>query len=417
MVRYFGSDLRKMRNTIYLGNADAYVSNSLKLTTDELYRDIKLGTLFYNHVIFSAAFFWQNNKINKLIYNLEEFVHYGLVLPSIRNPQNTNDILDYVEARQEETSKENKDQLDYFGLGDEIVKQSDIIVAKSINKYTSILHQEGMSVRDNFKYLFRNDLKNETDIKSIYSILARSAFSNQYIQHIEAFKKLAFHKDFSRSFVLSEIMKYGINKLILQKIGERLSYLFLKANSNIYNSDLMISSSKKELFLNPYNDIFKGNLYLVKEIFNSLGITTLSIDFLNARDIIIIRQSSEFKKFYNTYVNILSLIKEHEISSIDNVLGHIIRKKNFDSSKKLLTIPAIFFKNVSKEILTFLLFKYYGIESSIISNSIVSSSYDLIERLVPKIKLFDKSGIDEFAKYFIEREFEKESIKLLKHFN
>lgn len=413
MVRYFGGEIEKLKNTAYLGNADAYTTNELQLTKNDLYRDIKYGSLFYKHVIFSAAFFWQNKKVNSLMYNLEEYIQYGLVLPSIRNPESSNDILDYVYAREAETSTDDKEILDSIGLGAEIVTTSDIEVAKVISNYNSVLHQEGRSVRSEYKYLFRRDLENKVDSNSIYSILS----SQRYRGYIEPLFKLSMHKNFSRSFVLSEISNYRITNFTLKKLGGRLSYLFLKSNSNIYRSDMLISSSKKELYLNPEVEISKGNMYLIKEVFVKMGITPHNIDMLSARDIIIIRESPQFKQFCNTYFNILSTIRDFEESSIDNILRHIVKQKRFDSSMKLISLPSIFFKNVSREIITYLLFGYYGVESAVASNAIIATGYDLLEKLVPKIEIFKKSGIDEFSKYFIEKKFEKESIRLLSQIN
>lgn len=407
--RFFSSDIRCNKQTIYLGNADSFTSSNIHLTNDELMRDIKLGSLFYDHIIFSAAFFWQNKVLTDLSYKLEEFILHGFVLPSIRNPKQTNDIYDYILVRQEETSKEQDNNiLQRTGIIDEIVRKEDILIAKRINSFKSLIHQDGLSVRDYYKILYRQDLMDQIDPDSLFSIIHNSAMASKYEKFIKDLLKIMYRQDFSRSVVIAELDKLRINAYIIGKLVKRLSYLFLLANSRVYNSDLMISCSQKDLYQSVHSNIYKGNMYLNQSVLLNMGIAIGDIDVLHAKDIIAIKSSEEFQKFKDTYLNILGLVKYQEEKSIETVIGHIAKKGKIHKAKRILQVPFVFLKNFSKEVATFLLFSSMGIESSIPNNTLISSGYDLIEKIIPKIDFFSTSGIIDFADYIVKRKYEKE---------
>ena len=295
-MRQFLSELKHDQN-IFIGDYDSYTIISQQSSFDDLLSITKIALLLFDHLLMPAAFFWQSAEMSRLMMYLEEPIRCGLILPVIRDYDSTTDIYDYFERRVDESQKiGNIEVFKQPELASEIASKDQIKSVKQLESINAYAHLDGTSVRENFTLNWISDLTNHDDINSIRLLLCQSQLSEtNLIQILAVLLDEAHYPQFSRASCIERVQKIVPHGKIRNMIIRRISWLYLKSNATSYGSKFYYT-------YDPYNRmLFEENLLLLAQTLEVFGITKKLISELTISEVLLIRNSPEFRLFISPY--------------------------------------------------------------------------------------------------------------------
>ena len=311
------------KTKLFLGDTDSFSIKEYNLTIDGISENLLLATLIYDVVLFPAAYSWQSNEMAEVIHRNQALIISERAIPVIRNFLDTRDVKDYYDKRKEETEKQiNLDIYKDPSLNTELVKKEnkkDMEFTYGLNSY---MHLEDISVKEAFIKLYRTDLKDCYDDRSLYMIIQRLHCN---AEQKERFRQILSndvdYDNFSRSTVLDFINNRHFSKDIEHRLRRRISNLYLLANAIAANADFYISIENKTEQVNY------SNLHMHRKILNAVGLTNDVFKKMTATDVLRIVYSDEYKIFISYYRDLIFELKETNKTMKADMIKHKLEKK------------------------------------------------------------------------------------------
>ena len=186
----------------------------------------------------------------------------------------------------------------------------------------SYMHLEDISVKEAFIKLYRTDLKDCYDDRSLYMIIQRLHCN---AEQKERFRQILSndvdYDNFSRSTVLDFINNRHFSKDIEHRLRRRISNLYLLANAIAANADFYISIENKTEQVNY------SNLHMHRKILNAVGLTNDVFKKMTATDVLRIVYSDEYKIFISYYRDLIFELKETNKTMKADMIKHKLEKK------------------------------------------------------------------------------------------
>lgn len=390
---------------IFLADTDSYTIIISGFTEKELIYKIKIATLLYDNVFIPAAYMWQSEQMREVMYKIQSLILTENVLPIIRKSKETRDIKDYFEKRQSETNiVKNLEVYKIPVLSSEIATKENERDMNFLNDLNVCLHLEGKSVKDEFIALWKKDLTNSTDIYSLSMILYQSNIDMvNYNLIISCLKNDLDYEHFSRSVLIDYILSLDIDDRIKEKLQERTSWLYLKANANASDSDFYLSRNMSSVH------VYKANIRMYSELLKNFGINESMIMSLTCEEIIRIKNSPEYLKFISSYVQIVNDIYFEQQDIMEKA------NKKINTTLKNERIKRNVFREVasvmekSEAIFIGLIINYFS--SGAISKEalILSGGISAVSLIMKKIniinKLLEKTAFVDFKDYILKEQY------------
>lgn len=324
-MREFISNLHS-DSKLFIADYDSYSIEKYKTPPESLLYITKIGMLLFDYLLLPAAFFWQSKEMAQIMLRLEEPISYGVVLPVIRDSKETKDIIDYFEHRVEESQKIR--DIPVFSqpeLATEIAGKKNERNAHQLHNINTFAHLDGTSIRGIYAQRWQDDLDNSRDINSIRLLLAQGNIPLDQIREIQSgLKEIARHPQFSRAYCIDYIQRNVPPGRIRTLLEERASWLYLRSNSDAYQSGFYYTRD-------PYNGmVFAENIGLLADTLSAFGLTREVIAALSVRDILKIKNSVEYQNFiiaYNGMVEKAYTQQENIVEVLQKKIVHEIRSE------------------------------------------------------------------------------------------
>lgn len=362
-----------------------------------------MSALLYDVVLFPAAYTWQSEIMSEVIHRNQALIISERVLPVIRNYSITRDVKDYYEKREEETAKQKN--LEVFkdpSLNSELVKKEnrrDMEFADGLNTY---MHLEDISVKEAFIKLYKKDIEDIYDDKSIYTIINKTGCS---IEQNEAYRRLLLdgvdYEKFSRSTVIDYISTLRFSENIEHKIRSRVSNLYLLANAIAANADFYISIDDN------VETVKYSNLHMHKRILEAVGITSCILDKMTATDVLRIVTSDEYKIFIAHYRDLIRDIQNTNSMNVEMLKTTLDRKIYIQGMAEPFYKAASYIGTVSTSVLVGLIVNWISgsLGNWLILGIGATSGLAIANRVLDKIKQMNfyvsSVGYFKFKEYII----------------
>lgn len=401
MEKFLSEYENKMK--LFFGDTDSFSILENNFTVKEISRNLLLSALLYDVVLFPAAYTWQSEIMSEVIHRNQALIISERVLPVIRNYSITRDVKDYYEKREEETAKQKN--LEVFkdpSLNSELVKKEnrrDMEFADGLNTY---MHLEDISVKEAFIKLYKKDIEDIYDDKSIYTIINKTGCS---IEQNEAYRRLLLdgvdYEKFSRSTVIDYISTLRFRENIEHKIRSRVSNLYLLANAIAANADFYISIDDN------VETVKYSNLHMHKRILEAVGITSCILDKMTATDVLRIVTSDEYKIFIAHYRDLIRDIQNTNSMNVEMLKTTLDRKIYIQGMAEPFYKAASYIGTVSTSVLVGLLVNWISgsLGNWLILGIGATSGLAIANRVLDKIKQMDfyvsSVGYFKFKEYII----------------
>lgn len=401
MEKFLSEYENKMK--LFFGDTDSFSILENNFTVKEISRNLLLSALLYDVVLFPAAYTWQSEIMSEVIHRNQALIISERVLPVIRNYSITRDVKDYYEKREEETAKQKN--LEVFkdpSLNSELVKKEnrrDMEFADGLNTY---MHLEDISVKEAFIKLYKKDIEDIYDDKSIYTIINKTGCS---IEQNEAYRRLLLdgvdYEKFSRSTVIDYISTLRFRENIEHKIRSRVSNLYLLANAIAANADFYISIDDN------VETVKYSNLHMHKRILEAVGITSCILDKMTATDVLRIVTSDEYKIFIAHYRDLIRDIQNTNSMNVEMLKTTLDRKIYIQGMAEPFYKAASYIGTVSTSVLVGLLVNWISgsLGNWLILGIGATSGLAIANRVLDKIKQMNfyvsSVGYFKFKEYII----------------
>lgn len=390
---------------IFLADTDSYTIIKSGFTEKDLIYKIKTATLLYDNVFIPAAYMWQSEQMREVMYKIQSLILTENVLPIIRKSKETRDVKDYFEKRQSETNiVKNLEVYKIPALSSEMATKENERDMNFLNSLNVCLHLEEKSVKDEFIALWEKDLTNSTDIYSISMILYQSSIDiANYNLIISSLKNDVDYENFSRSVLIDYILSLNIDDRIKEKLQERISWLYLKANANASDSDFYLSKNMSNVY------VYKANLRMYLELLNNFGINESMIMSLTCEEIIRIKNSPEYLKFISSYIQMVNNIyfEQQDIMEKANKKINTTLRNERIKRKVFRGVASVMEK--SEAIFIGLIINYFSNspinkEAFIWTSGISAVSY-IMKNLDIINKLLEKTAFIDFKDYILKEKY------------
>lgn len=401
MEKFLSEYENKMK--LFFGDTDSFSILENNFTVKEISRNLLLSALLYDVVLFPAAYTWQSEIMSEVIHRNQALIISERVLPVIRNYSITRDVKDYYEKREEETAKQKN--LEVFkdpSLNSELVKKEnrrDMEFADGLNTY---MHLEDISVKEAFIKLYKKDIEDIYDDKSIYTIINKTGCS---IEQNEAYRRLLLdgvdYEKFSRSTVIDYISTLRFSENIEHKIRSRVSNLYLLANAIAANADFYISIDDN------VETVKYSNLHMHKRILEAVGITSCILDKMTATDVLRIVTSDEYKIFIAHYRDLIRDIQNTNSMNVEMLKTTLDRKIYIQGMAEPFYKAASYIGTVSTSVLVGLIVNWISgsLGNWLILGIGATSGLAIANRVLDKIKQMNfyvsSVGYFKFKEYII----------------
>ncbi len=390
-MRHF-IDEYNTRKHIFIGDFDSYniIKNSMSET--ELLYILKAALFLYDGVFIPAAYFWQSYPMAQIMPKIQMLIENEMVLPTIRNYQVTSDIKEYFERRETDT----QNLLGTYSvkrpeLKAEIATKEnlkDVMVLHNINSY---VHLQNSSIGNTFREMLEIDIDSSADVHSIHTLLTMSSVSLEKIVEIKSvLLKEIYFSGLQRSNLVNIIMSLKLSRKLENELCDRISWLYLSASAKASNAKLFLSKGQY------WGVIKEENLFMFINTLMCLGITKQFLGNLSIKDVLILKQSSEYQNFINKYRELVYDIG-HEERNIEIILQKkVLKEKNREGNWLRLNRILQYVNAASASIFVGLIVNYF-------SNSEIMT--------VPALTAAGTMGICQFIKKidFLNRKMEEKS--------
>lgn len=403
----FLSEIKKDHN-IFIGDYDSYTIISQHSSLEHLIYITKIALLLFDRILMPAAFFWQSQEMAHLLVYLEEAIRCGIVMPVIRDCNNTRDIVEYFDRRVEESQK-----LGYLSvfknpsLASEIAGNNNINqvnLLKEINTYTYL---NGKSVRQSFSEKWKYDLTdNYWDVNSIKQLLFQSQLSSSERMHIiNELTLVECYPQFSRAHCMEQVNKLITPGRIRNLINLRISWLYLSSTAESYKSNFYFS-------YNPYNRmVFKENLSLLAKTLELFGFTKKVIMGLTIQEILTIRKSPECYCFLLTYRKLVDNVCFNQNDMVERFKKEVNSEMRSEKNRRALFRTISMIQNTSVAVFVGLVVNYFSGSNINYTFGATSGALATVSSI---IKHFDRlnqymcsSSFIDFKEYIIAEKYKR----------
>ena len=322
-MRHF-IDEYNTRKHIFIGDFDSYNVIKNNISETELFHILKVALFLYDGVVIPAAYFWQSYPMARIMPKIQMLIENEMVLPTIRNYQVTSDIKEYFERRETDT----QNLLGTFSVKKAELKAEiatkenlkDVMLLHNINSY---VHLQNSSIGNTFREMLEIDIGSSADIHSIHTLLIMSSISLERIAEIKSvLLKEIYFSGLQRSNLVNIIMSLKLDRKLEDELCERISWLYLRASAKVANAKLFLSKGQY------WGAIKEENLFMFINTLICLGITRQFLVNLSIKDILILKQSSEYQNFINKYRELVYDIG-YEERNIEMILQKkVLKEKN-----------------------------------------------------------------------------------------
>lgn len=349
-MKFFVSELQN-RYTMFFSEADSYTLLTQQVTMEELVRNMKLASLLYDHIILAGAYIWQSQLVYHCILRLEPLVRNGDILLSIRDPRITRDFADYFDRRVKETSMLIRSPISCFPeLMSEIAKPEQRPIALELDEIGTLLYRDIHSVERIFRSLWLDDTLDQNNPNSLYNLLSLSLPLEHRRVVLESIRIIAKEAYFSRGLIAKHVIGLRIPEDIKKAIIQRASDLYLLSNAMACESDLLVTHRTlaypgyRKAILGP---LARSNVELFLKVLQLCGISPSVIDSLNAKELLLLKASPEFRAFRETYFRLINSIKMEEEDFISRVLKRFSSMRREEALRKRLLQFLKYIENAS----------------------------------------------------------------------
>lgn len=312
-----------------------------------------MASLLYDHVILAAAYFWQSSTMYSLLPYIENLVSTGDILPSIRTPYITRDVIDYFEKRVAETAEIAHSSIYQMpALASEIARPNQKSVALELDRTGTIVYTDVGSVEDNFRCLWLADTLDQKNPFSIYNIVLAGSSTSDHSKVLELLRHISTQSYFSRSLIAQEIDGIIVPRIIKSTLINRASNLYLLANAQACNSDLLSTSRsllnhRKNSNSHLLGPLVTSNIDLFTQILELCGIPSHILTNLTNEEILLIKYSEEFYRFRETYFELIKVALKEQDDFVNNVWLKFSKMWAEEHLKKKLLFFLRYAENVS----------------------------------------------------------------------
>ena len=176
-------------------------------------------------------------------------------------------------------------------------------------------------IEKEYKKLFKISF-DEDFLKSIKYVLENNLVIGD---GLSCLKNDVDYEHFSRSVLIDYILSLDIDDRIKEKLQERTSWLYLKANANASDSDFYLSRNMSSVH------VYKANLRMYSELLKNFGINESMIMSLTCEEIIRIKNSPEYLKFISSYVQIVNDIYFEQQDIMEKANKKIVCRNNLSN--------------------------------------------------------------------------------------
>ena len=406
-MRHF-IDEYSTRKHLFVGDFDSYYiikNNTLEV---ELLNVLKVALFLYDGLVIPAAFFWQSYPMSQIMPKIQMLIENEMVLPTIRNYQVTSDIKEYFERRETDT----KNLLGTFSvkrpeLKAEIATKEnlkDVMILQNINSY---VHLQNSSIGNAFREMLEIDIVGSADVHSIHTLLITSSISLEKIVQIKSvlLKEISL-SGLQRSNLVNIIVSLKLSKRLEEELCDRISWLYLSASAKAANAKLFLSKGQ---YLGA---IKEENLFMFINTLMCLGITRQFLTSLSVKDILILKQSSEYQNFINRYRELVYDIGSEERNIETLLQKKIIKEMNRERTRLRWNRILQCVNTTSASIFVGLIINYFSNSKIMMVPAIVSLGTMGISSFMKRIdflneKMETKSFL-EFERYIARKKYNDE---------
>lgn len=402
------------KRTLFFGEADSYTIISQNISAGEILRKLRVASLLYDHVILAAAYFWQSETMYSLLPSIETLMTTGEILPSIRAPRITRDVADYYEKRSAETFALTKTPIyRSSALASEIAKPQHRPIALELDKVGTVVYIDIGSVEDKFRYLWLNDTLDQRSPYSVYNTLLVASSSTEHAKILQRVRSIATRPYFSRSLVAQEIFGLDCPKEIKNTLVLRASDLYLLANAQACESDLLsttrsLTYSEIGHYQQLLGPLATSNVDLFTRILKLCGIPLNLLNSLSNEEILLIKYSEEFYEFKTTYFKLIETALNEQDDFVNDVWQKFSDMWTEERLKKKLILFLKYIENVSSWLFAAALGAVVQQSSPFTQSLLIASGIGAgTSHILKRIEWFNKTPISDFVDFAARGEYRK----------
>lgn len=324
------------RRILFFGEADSYTVMTHGVDSRELLTKLRTSALLYDHVILAAAYFWQSEELQNILPYVTQLIETGEILPSIRSPRITRDVIDYFDKRLEDTSGLLRTTIaENRALASEIARPEQRPVAEQLASLSTVVHLDTGSVEDAFRRLWSADTVNLRDpFSTRNAVLEGTGGNDRAVELLQNIGRIAQQAFFSRSVVAQELHKMNLPSSLTNALVERASELYLRSNASACGSEQLVSSRSGRITGPSVGPLTSANIDLFIRVLGVCGITPRQLLSLNDNELLAIKYSEEFQAFREKYFRLVETAAlEHE-DFTDEVWYRFERARSHDRIAK-----------------------------------------------------------------------------------
>ncbi|MFI1654708.1 hypothetical protein ACH4ZU_07165 [Streptomyces sp. NPDC020472] len=295
------------KRTLFFGEADSYTVMTRGVAAQDLLAKLRTSALLYDHVILAAAYFWQSEQLRHVLPYVTELIGTGEILPSIRSPWVTRDVIDYFDKRIEDTAGLVGTPI--FGieaLASEIARPEQRPVAEQLATIGTLVHLDTGSVEDTFRGLWLTDSSNVRDPYSVHNAVLETAGGHDGVGDLlRGIGAIAHQAFFSRSVVAQELYGMNLPPALTRVLIDRASELYLRSNASACGSEQLVTTRWAGSGGPSVGPLASANIDLFTRVLGVCGISPRQLHGLGDDEILAIKYSEEFQAFRETYFRLV----------------------------------------------------------------------------------------------------------------
>ncbi|MHB9036599.1 MAG: hypothetical protein ACYC64_08020 [Armatimonadota bacterium] len=410
-MRYFATHIQD-RRIAFLGQADSYTLLTRATPDVELLRQLKLACLLYDHVVFAAAYFWQSRDAWRVISAVEPLVQSGAILPAIRAPEGSRNIIEYFERRVEDTRWAPVAFIaDKPALLSEIAMPEQRPQATQLENMGAILHLDATSVSGTFSNKWWLDTFDESDPDSLYNCAYLSLPQASRESVMMSLRLMLINAEyFGRCVAAEHILSLEIPAELQQTLIRRTSDLYLRANAETCHGVLVTDRSSTtgwirlpHTFLGPLD---YSNVDLFHHVLGTIGLPDDQLMKLTPQDVECIRLSAELRGFLPIYNSLIDAGLQCEQNVRGSLLDQFEALRSQDQDRRRL-LKALKSLRLASGTLFVAALGAYLADPGLLGVLLGSGAGGAASHLLSKLEYWQHTPVLDFIDYLGERRYEK----------